>query len=156
MDSVSISYYLYVATLFLKKWKNYLHICTSYALVPIALAHITMEAVSLSQIDTDWPANSLEFCPHAGAADIFVCGTYKLEAPTQTQDQSEAPASAKAPQRRKGKCLVFRADEENGTWCVIDKSERQTRIRGSLVVSQQLQEVQMSAVLDLKWYLPHS
>ena len=76
-----------------------------------------MEAPPFSQIDTHWPADSLEFCPHAEAADIFVCGTYKLE--ESTQDQSEEHESTKTPQRRKGKCLVFRADESNGTWCVI-------------------------------------
>lgn len=76
-----------------------------------------MEAISLSQIDTDWPADSLEFCPHAGAADILVCGTYKLE--ESTEGESESSGSIKVPQRRKGKCLVFRADEGNGTWYVI-------------------------------------
>ena len=78
-----------------------------------------MEATSLAQIDTEWPADSLEFCPHAEAADIFVCGTYKLE--ESSEGQSEASGSAKAPQRRKGKCLVFRTDQENGTWCAISR-----------------------------------
>ena len=55
----------------------------------------TMEVASLSQIDTRWPADSLEFCPHAGAADIFVCGTYKLE--ESTENQSETSGGAKAP-----------------------------------------------------------
>ena len=73
-----------------------------------------MQAASLSQTDTEWPADSLEFCPHARAADIFVCGTYKLEEPSE--DEGGAAGSARAPQRRKGKCLVFRADEGNGSW----------------------------------------
>jgi diphthamide biosynthesis protein 7 len=81
-----------------------------------------MEAASLSKIDTDWPADSLEFCPRAGATDIFVCGTYKLEEskpPTTTVGQSETSRPVEVPQqRRKGKCLVFRTDE-NGSWWVI-------------------------------------
>jgi len=89
------------------------------SLVPTALGGFNMEAASLSQIDTEWPADSLEFCPHVEVADIFVCGTYKLE--ESTEDQSETSGSAKGPQRRKGKCLVFRADEGNGTWCVIGR-----------------------------------
>ena len=83
-------------------------------MVPIVLARITMEAESLSKIDTDWPADSLEFCPHAEAADIFVCGTYQLE--ESIGNNSETSGPVKVPQRRKGKCLVFRTDEENGAW----------------------------------------
>ena len=75
-----------------------------------------MEAASFSKIETDWPADSLEFCPHAEAADIFVCGTYKLEESTSTSGQSETSEAVNAPQRRKGKCMVFRADAENGVW----------------------------------------
>lgn len=73
-----------------------------------------MEAASFSKIDTDWPADSLEFCPHAGATDIFVCGTYMLEESTGGQSETSEPVNA--PQRRKGKCLVFRTDEGNGVW----------------------------------------
>ena len=76
-----------------------------------------MEAASLTQTDTRWPGGSLKFCSHAGAADIFVCGTYKLE--ESTENQSEASGGAKAPQRRQGERLVFRVDEENDAWFVI-------------------------------------
>ena len=76
-----------------------------------------MEAASLSQTDTRWPADSLKFCSHAGAADIFVCGTYKLD--ESTENQSEASGGAKAPQRRQGDCGVFRVDEEDDAWFVI-------------------------------------
>ncbi|TFK89957.1 WD-40 repeat-containing protein [Polyporus arcularius HHB13444] len=76
--------------------------------------------------DTDWPADSTEFCPHPSARDIFVCGTYKLEQSEEGEVKAEAPAqgdedgqgsasaSAREPQKRRGKCLLFRAqDEEN-------------------------------------------
>jgi len=75
-----------------------------------------MEAASLSKVDTNWPADTLEFCPRAGVTDIFVCGTYKLEESISTGGQSETSLPVKTPQRRKGKCLVFRTDEENGVW----------------------------------------
>jgi hypothetical protein len=77
----------------------------------------TMEAAALSQIDTDWPADSVEFCPHADAADIFVCGTYKLE--ESAEGEPAASAGATPTQRRTGKCLVFRADAENGEWSLV-------------------------------------
>src|SRR5258706_5659631 len=97
--------------------KNHFHISPPNSLVPTVTAGITMEAASFSKIDTDWPADSLEFCPHAEATDIFVCGTYKLEESTSTTGgESETSGPVKAPQRRKGKCLVFRTDEENGVW----------------------------------------
>ena len=97
--------------------KYHFRIWPPNSLVPTVPAGIRMEAASFSKIDTDWPADSLEFCPHAEAADIFVCGTYKLEVSTSTTGgQSETSEPVNAPQRRKGKCLVFRTDEGNGVW----------------------------------------
>ena len=77
--------------------------------------------------DTDWPADSVEFCPHPSAQDIFVCGTYKLEQSPEGQtpeattthadeDAGEKPSvsTARKQQKRRGKCILFRAqDEEN-------------------------------------------
>ena len=78
--------------------------------------------------DTDWPADSGEFCPHPSALDIFVCGTYKLEqsqegqiseatTPTGADEDVEEQCSAstaRKQQKRRGKCLLFHAqDEEN-------------------------------------------
>ena len=78
--------------------------------------------------DTDWPADSAEFCPHPSAQDIFVCGTYKLEqspegqtpeaiiigyADEDAEEQSSA-STGRRQQKRRGKFLLFRAqDEEN-------------------------------------------
>ena len=61
---------------------------------------------------TTWPADSVEFCPHDGSQDIFVCGTYNLES-TQTRntvddDADDALTAPKTIQNRRGKCLVFR------------------------------------------------
>ncbi|KAF5374769.1 hypothetical protein D9758_000260 [Tetrapyrgos nigripes] len=63
-------------------------------------------------IDTGFPADSVEFCPHPDAQDIFVCGTYKLE-----------HSDPSAPQRR----------------------------LGQYVSSEKIQEIDLPAVLDMKW-----
>ncbi|KAE9408063.1 WD-40 repeat-containing protein [Gymnopus androsaceus JB14] len=52
--------------------------------------------------DTILPADSLEFCPHPDARDIFVCGTYNLV-------KSDEIVRT-APQKRNGQCLVFRCE----------------------------------------------
>ncbi|KAI0825128.1 WD40 repeat-like protein [Trametes gibbosa] len=89
--------------------------------------------------DTDWPADSAEFCPHANAADVFVVGTYKLEQREHLHDASAGeedtdtppPETPKQPQKRRGKCLLFRAQEG-------DRFEL-------------LQETELAAILDMKW-----
>lgn len=73
----------------------------------------------MTAFDTIYPADSLEFCPHPCAQGIFVCGTYKLDEPTNTngatsslQDlETEQPQQRK--QRRRGKCLVFESLSED-------------------------------------------
>ena len=67
----------------------------------------------MSTFDTVWPADSVEFCHHPDATDIFVCGTYKLEQPepgsSADQDSEEARSvdRPKQKQKRRGKCLLF-------------------------------------------------
>lgn len=56
-----------------------------------------------SMFDTVFPADSVEFCPHPKALDIFVCGTYKLE---ESVDNVPPPKR----QTRRGQCLVFKVD----------------------------------------------
>jgi hypothetical protein len=60
-------------------------------------------------IDTVLPADSVEFCPHPDASNIFVCGTYKLEDKQNDQGVSQPPAG----QIRKGQCLVFEVHSEH-------------------------------------------
>ncbi|TBU48331.1 WD-40 repeat-containing protein [Dichomitus squalens] len=89
--------------------------------------------------DTEWPADSTEFCPHPSARDMFVCGTYKLE---QYQDSSlDGPGTPDEkgaidthrgkPQVRRGKCLLFRVQEND-----------------QLTL---LHETSLPAILDMKW-----
>ena len=62
-------------------------------------------------IDTILPADSVEFCPHPDASNIFVCGTYKLQEEQKPSHASE-PANAGQNQIRTGQCLVFEVDSE--------------------------------------------
>lgn len=50
--------------------------------------------------DTDYPADSLEFCPQPGYQDLFVCGTYKL----LKDDEGDGTKT----QKRIGGCLLMR------------------------------------------------
>ncbi|KAG1881659.1 WD-40 repeat-containing protein [Suillus tomentosus] len=89
-------------------------------------------------LDTVWPADSIEFCPHESASDIFVCGTYRLEQPlADTQVHTDdnkvdfEPTARKQSQVRRGKCLVLQVTEDRGV--------------------SQIQEINLPAVLDQKW-----
>ncbi|KAG6381168.1 hypothetical protein JVT61DRAFT_5569 [Boletus reticuloceps] len=68
------------------------------------------------KFNTSWPADSVEFCPHDGSQDVFVCGTYNLES-TQTRDSidDDTEMPSKTIQQRRGKCLVFRLSSADGT-----------------------------------------
>ncbi|KAJ3550744.1 hypothetical protein NM688_g5008 [Phlebia brevispora] len=84
--------------------------------------------------DTVWPADSVEFCPHPEAVDIFACGTYKLEQqdPEVQTDEENQPAR-RTPQTRRGKCLLFQVD--------FNRDEQPSLVH----------ETSLPAVLDMKW-----
>jgi hypothetical protein len=64
-------------------------------------------------IDTVLPADSVEFCPHPDASNVFVCGTYKLQDERNPQpSDSISTTSGSAGQVRTGQCLVFEVDSE--------------------------------------------
>lgn len=54
-------------------------------------------SASLKKYDTGFPADAVEFCPHALAQDILVCGTYKL-----LEERDHAGG-----QQRIGQCLFL-------------------------------------------------
>lgn len=74
---------------------------------------LLIRAMSLAKFDTDFPADSVEFCPHPQARNILACGTYKL-AEERTND---------GKQLRLGKCLVF--DTTGDDLCVMSLQENQ-------------------------------
>ena len=65
-------------------------------------------------IDTILPADSVEFCPHPDASNVFVCGTYELQDEQNSQQPSDSTLTAPgaAGQKRTGQCLVFEVDSE--------------------------------------------
>lgn len=63
--------------------------------------------------DTEWPADSVEFCPST-ARSVFVCGTYKLDDPQEDSSTSPEVQVESQKQRRRGKCLVFEVTPSNG------------------------------------------
>ncbi|KAF8832350.1 WD-40 repeat-containing protein [Lentinula edodes] len=79
--------------------------------------------------DTILPADSIEFCPHPDALNIFVCGTYNLI-------KSEE-AIRIGPQKRNGQCLVFR--------CQYDLDD----IAQSSF--EKIQTIDYPALPDMKW-----
>lgn len=85
---------------------------------------ITVEQTVMSTFDTVWPADSVEFCPHPAAADIFVCGTYKLDeleaGSALEQDAEDIPSGDRPKQHRRGKCLLFTQNgDANENLCVL-------------------------------------
>ncbi|KLO14448.1 WD40 repeat-like protein [Schizopora paradoxa] len=92
------------------------------------------------KLDTTWPADSVEFCPHPKASNIVVCGTYFLcdthpEVPSSDVDGE--PAVSSSPQRRRGKCIVLD----------VSNSSTQPQIK---------EELEFSAVPDMKWSYHHT
>ena len=72
--------------------------------------------------DTDFPADSVEFCPALGNEDILACGTYKIlqndsQISTTTTDATEDEpgdvGSQKSSRHRIGKCILLRATEND-------------------------------------------
>ncbi|XP_053987824.1 diphthine methyltransferase [Hylaeus volcanicus] len=80
---------------------------------------------TLDSFDTEFSADSVEWCPANPFRDIFVCGTYQLTKDSETtSDKSESL-------KRLGRMYMFR---------VVDN--------GRLVL---LQKLEVPAVLDTKW-----
>lgn len=68
-----------------------------------------LSRIPMAAFDTIYPADTVEFCPHINALDIFACGTYKLE-DSSSQPLSETENTQRSPQQRLGQCLLFKVD----------------------------------------------
>lgn len=119
---------------------------------------------TMPAFDTDWPADSTEFCPHPSALDIFVCGTYKLEQ-SQTnevasdaqddkvREEDEGSTQTRQQQTRRGKCLLFRVQDDDQLYvrsCTDAKIKSCAEIHQ---ISDLLHETELPAILDMKWSL---
>jgi hypothetical protein len=74
-------------------------------------------------IDTILPADSVEFCPHPDASNVFVCGTYKLQDEQNLRSPALSPSSGPAAgqtQIRTGQCLVYEVDSDQEEINVCD------------------------------------
>ncbi|KIK92315.1 hypothetical protein PAXRUDRAFT_147591 [Paxillus rubicundulus Ve08.2h10] len=76
-----------------------------------------MSPSKIRVVNTIWPADSIEFCPHPSFQDIVVCGTYNLESsPVTTNEHTyDAQLASKSKQVRRGKCLVYQVSTDKNT-----------------------------------------
>ncbi|TEB35035.1 WD-40 repeat-containing protein [Coprinellus micaceus] len=86
--------------------------------------------------DTDYPADTIEFCPNEGSTDIFVCGTYKLIERSPLHEGEEAP-DPPPPAKRIGQCMVFRVTDGE--------------LPGVELPFTHLQNLDFPAIPDVKW-----
>ncbi|KAF8216236.1 WD40-repeat-containing domain protein, partial [Mycena galopus ATCC 62051] len=82
----------------------------------------------MDALDTIFPADSVEFCPHPAARDVLVCGTYNLE------KNAVVPEGSK--QKRTGQCLVYKVEPSPSA---------------SKAALRKIQAIDLPAVLDMKW-----
>jgi len=82
---------------------------------------------SLHQVDTEYSADSVEWCPVEGMQHVLLCGTYQLSAENECGD---------APRKRLGRLLTYNIaqSEDNGS---------------TLLYKNECLEV--PAILDIKW-----
>ncbi|KAJ7706171.1 WD40-repeat-containing domain protein [Mycena rosella] len=81
-------------------------------------------------MDTIFPADTVEFCPHPAAQDLLICGTYNLE---------KTSPETTSPQKRRGQCLVLKATLPQHPFLLHP------------CCSRQIQAIDLPAVLDMKW-----
>ncbi|KAJ8664329.1 hypothetical protein QAD02_005991 [Eretmocerus hayati] len=85
---------------------------------------------TLQTFDTEYSADSVEWCPTKEFKDIFVCGTYQL-----TPDDEKNQGSPKDVEKRKRVGIIY-------LFRVIDEEEPKLDL---------LQKLNVAAVLDMKW-----
>lgn len=86
---------------------------------------LQMNIRTLHTVDTEYSADSIEWCPTVGFHQYFVCGTYQIEENTSTTELA-------APTRRKGRIYLYRYD------ATVD-------------VLEKLDTIETAAILDQKW-----
>lgn len=51
-------------------------------------------ADALATVDTEYTADSIEFCPHEGSEQFFTCGTYQVIPVTKPEEKTEPDGHA--------------------------------------------------------------
>lgn len=82
---------------------------------------------TLETFNTEFSADSVEWCPSENFEDIFVCGTYQL-----TNDETK-DSSATEIKKRVGRIYLFQ---------VVKNGSLQLKL---------LQQLEVAAILDMKW-----
>lgn len=74
----------------------------------------TNHQAMLCSEDTEYSADSVEFCPTPGFRQLLACGTYQLKPPEDANNEDrEAPnelgesKSSTKPHKRLGRCLMY-------------------------------------------------
>ncbi|XP_067638768.1 diphthine methyltransferase [Eurosta solidaginis] len=80
--------------------------------------------ITLNSVDTEYSADSVEWCPHPHFQSYLACGTYQLE---ENADANEATRT-----RRKGRIYLYR-------FCSTTKQ------------LQEIYRMETAAILDMKW-----
>lgn len=82
---------------------------------------------TVETFDTEFSADSVEWCPSENHADIFVCGTYQL-----TLDESKESSKSET-KKRVGRIYLFQV------------------VKNESLHLKLLQQLDVAAVLDMKW-----
>ncbi|GAA5962055.1 hypothetical protein JCM3765_005505 [Sporobolomyces pararoseus] len=98
-----------------------------------------MEARSISYFDTEYSADSIEYCP--SIPNLFVCGTYQVDKDqTEANSSKAAAAQSESEEGKSIKPVVVRTGR-----CYLFKTDR----NGQNL--RELQRIESPAILDMKW-----
>jgi diphthamide biosynthesis protein 7 len=70
-----------------------------------------VKANSLFSVDTEYSADSTEFCPFQNKAQYLACGTYQLY--NHEEQKNEQPAENDTPMQRKGRLYLYKQEDND-------------------------------------------
>ncbi|XP_078691350.1 diphthine methyltransferase-like isoform X1 [Branchiostoma floridae x Branchiostoma belcheri] len=87
----------------------------------------------LQVLDTEYSADSVEWCPVPGYQDVMVCGTYQLAQQEAQSSSPDDPGATCVPQTRLGRLLCYNLLTEDA------------------ICLSEFQRTDLAAILDMKW-----
>ncbi|KAM4847599.1 diphthine methyltransferase isoform X2 [Urocitellus parryii] len=87
----------------------------------------------LQAVDTEFTADSVEWCPLEGCRHLLACGTYQLRRPDAASG-SKGGLEVEEPHVRLGRLYLYSFNEDNSTSSLAEVQRRDT-----------------AAILDMKW-----